>query len=179
VAHVVDGDMLDVIAGGKRLRVWILDIDAPEQAQPYGHRSRQSLIALCGGESAQFDGNKQDRNGRVLASVRCNGVDAGAEQVRRGMAWVFVRYAPPQSPLHALEAEARAAGRGLWPTLQPVPPWEWRGRRGLRKCLSHTRKSRAVEGRETTARPSLSVGGQVHFGGGEVKAAIVSTLAQR
>ena len=95
VAHVVDGDTLDIIVQGKRVRVRILDIDAPEQAQPYGHRSRQSLIALCGGESAHIDGDKHDRTGRLLARVRCNGVDAGAEQVRRGMAWVFVRYAPP------------------------------------------------------------------------------------
>ena len=115
MAHVVDRDMLDVIAEGKRLRVWILDIDAPEQAQPYGHRSRQSLIALCGGESAQFDGNKQDRNGRLLARVRCNGIDAGAEQVRRGMAWVFVRYAPPIP--HCMRSnrkpEARSVAYGL------------------------------------------------------------------
>ena len=30
----------------------------------------------------------------MLAHVRCNGTDAGAEQVRHGMACVFVRYAP-------------------------------------------------------------------------------------
>jgi micrococcal nuclease len=48
VVHVVDGDTLDVIVQGKRIRVRILDIDAPEQKQLYGHRSRQSLIAICG-----------------------------------------------------------------------------------------------------------------------------------
>jgi endonuclease YncB( thermonuclease family) len=84
VAHVVDGDTLDVIAAGKRIRVRILDIDAPEQKQPYGDQSRQSLIAICGGESAQLDGHKHDRSGRLLARVRCNGIDAGAEQVRQG-----------------------------------------------------------------------------------------------
>ena len=63
----------------------------------------------------------------MLAHVRCNGTDAGAEQVRQGMAWVFVRYAPADSPLYAIEAEARAARRGLWATAQPVPPWQWRG----------------------------------------------------
>ena len=126
VAHVVDGDTLDVMVQGKRVRVRILDIDAPEQGQPAGHRSRQSLIAICGGEPAQVEGDKHDRNGRMLARVRCNGVDAGAEQVRRGMAWVFVRYAPVDSPLLCDRAEARAARRGLWATLQPVAPWEWR-----------------------------------------------------
>jgi len=44
VAHVVDGDTLDVIVQDKRVRIRILDIDAPERAQPYGLRSRQSLI---------------------------------------------------------------------------------------------------------------------------------------
>ena len=102
--------------------------DAPEHAQPYGHGSRQSLIALCRGEAAHVDGYNHDPNGRMLAHVRCNGVDTGAEQVRRGMAWVFVRYAPADSPLYAIEEEAQATRRGLWATLQPVPPWEWRGR---------------------------------------------------
>ena len=83
---------------------------------------------VCGGEAAQIDGHKHDRNGRLLARVRCNGTDAGVEQVRQGMAWVFVRYAPSDSPLYAIEAEARGARRGLWATTQPMPPWEWRQR---------------------------------------------------
>jgi len=62
-----------------------------------------------------------------LRTVRCDGSDAGAEQVRQGMAWVFVRYAPADSPLYVIQEEARAARRGLWATLQPVPPWQWRG----------------------------------------------------
>jgi hypothetical protein len=33
------------------------------------------------------------------------------------MAWVFVRYAPTDSPLYAIEQEARAARRGLMATL--------------------------------------------------------------
>ena len=48
----------------------------------------------------------------MLAHVRCNGTDAGAEQVRLGMAWVFVRYAPADPPLYAIEEEARAARPG-------------------------------------------------------------------
>ena len=42
------------------------------------------------------------------------------------MAWVFGRYAPADSPLYAMEHEARAARRGLWVTVQPIAPWEWR-----------------------------------------------------
>lgn len=122
VAHVVDGDTLDVVVQGNRIRVRLLDIDAPEHGQPIGHRSRQLLIALCAGEAAQVDGDKHDRNGRMLARVRCNG-ESGAEQVRRGMAWVFVRYAH-RCMRSKLKREQRGGAYGL--RLQPVPPWEWR-----------------------------------------------------
>ena len=56
-------------------------------------------------------------------------IDANTEQVRRGMAWVFDRYAPPDSPLYSVQEEARATRRGLWAHNDPVPPWEWRQRK--------------------------------------------------
>ena len=51
VAHVVDGDTLDVIVHGKRIRVRILDIDAPEGNEFYGQiapASRSSHFAAAG-----------------------------------------------------------------------------------------------------------------------------------
>ena len=84
----VDGDTLDVLVQGRRIRVRLVEIDAPEQDQMGGIRSRQSLISICSGELASVEPTGKDRNGRVLARVICNGTDANAEQVRRGMAWV-------------------------------------------------------------------------------------------
>lgn len=126
VIHVIDGDGLIVLVGEKRLNVRLEHIDAPERNQPFGIPSRQSLIAICGGELATIDAKGKDQNGHTLARVSCNGTDAGAEQVRRGMAWVFDRYVKSDSPLYALQAEARAAHRGLWADGKAVPPWEWR-----------------------------------------------------
>lgn len=126
VVHVIAGDGLIVLVGEKRLNVRLEHIEAPEKGQPYGTASRQSLIAICGGEVATIQASGKDRNGRTLARVSCNGIDAGAEQARRGMAWVLDRYAPADSPLYAVENEARAARRGLWSASEPVPPWEWR-----------------------------------------------------
>ena len=128
VVHVVDGDTLDILLSGKRLRVHLAEIDAPEQGQADGIRSRQSLVQICGGELASLETKGQDRNGRVLARVTCNGADANAEQVRRGMAWVFDLDSKPDSQLHAIQDEARAARRGLWARKDPVPPWDWRRR---------------------------------------------------
>jgi hypothetical protein len=56
----------------------------------------------------------------------CAAVEANSEQVRRGMAWVYVKYAAKGSPLYGLQREAQGIRRGLWADPQPVAPWEWR-----------------------------------------------------
>ena len=129
VAHVIDGDNLIVLVSDKRVTIRLEHIDAPEQGQLYGTASRQSLIAICGGELATVRVSGKDLSGRTLGRVSCNGSDAGAEQVRRGMAWVLERYAPAKSPLYEIQTEARAARRGLWSQQNPQAPWHWRRRR--------------------------------------------------
>jgi len=126
VVSVHDGDTLTVLIDHRQVRVRLTDIDAPELRQPFGTRSRQSLSDLCFGKTAALDVRGQDRYKRTLAQVTCAGTDANAEQVRRGYAWTFVRYARPGSPLLAIENEARAAHRGLWRDSAPVAPWDWR-----------------------------------------------------
>jgi endonuclease YncB( thermonuclease family) len=52
-------------------------------------------------------------------------LDVNAEQVKRGMAWVYRKYARDQA-LFALEQEAKSAKRGLWADPHAIPPWESR-----------------------------------------------------
>ena len=131
---VHDGDTLTVLVERRQVKVRLTDIDAPELGQPFGMKSKQSLSELCFGKSAVLDVRGQDRYRRTIARVTCAGTDANAEQVRRGMAWTYTRYAPADSPLFALERGARAAQRGLWADGEPMPPWEWR-RGGARSAL--------------------------------------------
>ena len=126
VVAIADGDTLTVLASREQIKVRLSDIDAPERKQPFGARSRQSLAELCGTREATVLEGGKDRYGRTLGRVICGGVDANTEQVRRGMAWVYERYAPKDSPLYAMQARARAEQRGLWADPRPVPPWEWR-----------------------------------------------------
>jgi len=42
------------------------------------------------------------------------------------MAWTYVKYAKPNSPLYAYEAAAKSKHLGLWADAHPIPPWEWR-----------------------------------------------------
>ena len=79
--------------------------------QPFGKRSRQSLADLCAAKPARVEWTEKDRNGRLLARVWCSGIDANAEQVRRGMAWVFDRYVKDGS-LYPLQDRARAQRLG-------------------------------------------------------------------
>jgi endonuclease YncB( thermonuclease family) len=82
-----------------------------------------------------------DCYGRTLARVEFDGVDAKAEQVHAGMAWVFDKYVTDRS-LYAVPDKARAAKRVLWADKAPIPTWAWR--------RSRTKQ----EGRVTTSAPA-------------------------
>jgi endonuclease YncB( thermonuclease family) len=141
VVAVADGDTLTILdAGRQQRRIRLAEIDAPEKRQPFGQRSKQSLSDLCYGRDAVIEDGGRDRYGRTIGRVSCAGIDANAEQVRRGMAWVFDRYATDRS-LYAIQDEARAARRGLWRDPQPVPPWEYRAKNS--KCTVFNVKNSA------------------------------------
>jgi len=125
VIRVVDGDALTVVVDTRQVRVRLAEIDAPEKKQPFSNRSRQSLSDLCFWGEAELAIRGKDQYGRKLARVICNGVDANAEQVKRGMAWVFDKYVKDPA-LFKLQDEARAEKRGLWSDMHSIPPWQWR-----------------------------------------------------
>lgn len=125
VVRVSDGDTLTLLVDRKQLKVRLIEIDAPESKQAFGERSRKSLGEMCAGQQATVRYSNRDRYGRVLGRVQCQGVDANAEQVRRGMAWVYDRYVTDRS-LYALQTDARAAHVGLWADKHPTAPWDWR-----------------------------------------------------
>ena len=128
VTEVQDGDTLTLVNWQATYKIRLADIDAPEWKQEYGKDSRASLFHMCGLKLATAETRGEDRYGRTLATLTCAGIDANAEQVKRGWAWVYIQYAPKNSPLCALEREARLEKRGLWVDDEPVPPWEWRRR---------------------------------------------------
>lgn len=128
VVSVADGDTLTVLVDRQQVKARLASIDAPERKQPFGTRSRQSLNDLCHGKPATVRDKGQDRYKRTIGTVICAGIDANAEQVRCGMAWVYDRYARPDSPLYALQEQSRAARNGLRADAKPVPLWEWRRR---------------------------------------------------
>lgn len=131
VVGITDGDSLTVLVDRTPIKVRLAEIDSPEKKQPFGTRAKQALSDLCFGQQATVEKTAVDRYGRTVARVECQRRDASTEQVRSGMAWVFRRYAKKDSPLYPIEADARAARRGLWIDDTVEAPWDYRAR--LRK----------------------------------------------
>ena len=154
VVGVHDGDTLTLLDAEKRqTKIRLAEIDTPESAQPYGSRAKQALSDLVFGKAVQVDVRDIDRYGRTVGRVSVNGTDVNATLVAAGAAWVYRQYSKdPQ--LLALEAEAKAAGRGLWglPEAQRTPPWEWR--REKRQGGAQTDRA----GRPAAAPPAHTTG---------------------
>lgn len=129
---MADGDTLTVLVDRRQVKVRLTEIDAPEKKQPFGERSKQSLAEMTFGKNVRIVTYGTDRFRRTLGRVYVGQQDVSAEQVRRGMAWVFDRYVTDYT-LYPIQDEAKAAKRGLWADPHPVPPWEWRAvKRGKR-----------------------------------------------
>lgn len=132
IIGVADGDTVTLLDASKtQHRIRLDGIDAPERSQPHGQRARQSLAALAHGKPAHADCPKIDRYGRAVCRVTVDGVDVGLEQIRRGLAWHYVKYAHEQRAIDRItyaraESDARSTSLGLWSFSDPIPPWDYR-----------------------------------------------------
>jgi endonuclease YncB( thermonuclease family) len=149
VVAVFDGDTIEVLVERERRRVRIAGIDTPERGQPWAERAKQALAGRVFGKDVRINEIAIDRYGRTIGEVYADNVCVGCELVREGHAWVY-RGFTEDAILFELEAEARAAGRGLWglPESERTPPWEWRRtqRRSAEDAKRHDRKESAGQG---------------------------------
>ena len=126
VTRVIDGDTIAVtLADGESATVRLLGIDTPElgrdgrAAQPFAEAARDFTRRLVGGRVVQLAADPRadqiDRYGRILRYVYLRDVHLNAALVDRGLARAFRRFSYSQQPAFLfLEAQARAARRGLW-----------------------------------------------------------------
>ena len=145
VVAIHDGDTLTALRRGRAVKIRLNAIDAPELDQPHGQQSRKSLSGLCYDRQATVEPIGEDKYERLLARVRCGGLDINSEQLRRGMAWHYAQYSH-DSGLQKLEDEARARRLGLWAQSRPEPPWAFR----------HGEDQYQSPARSAAARPTVS-----------------------
>lgn len=103
-------------------------IDAPELKQdcdgwPAGRLAATAMQELIAGKTVTCQTLDRDRYGREVARCFAGGVDLGAQMVRRGWAWAFVKFSRDYA---GLEAEARRLGVHAHSCR---PAWEWRAER--------------------------------------------------
>ena len=135
VVGVSDGDTMTLLvpdgASFKQVKVRLGEIDTPESKQPYGERAKQTLSDLAFGKPARVVVQDTDKYGRTVGRVYVGNLDVNAEMIRQGAAWAYRQYLKDQSLLR-LEAEAKAAKRGLWglPEAHALGVATWRGGEG-------------------------------------------------
>lgn len=126
--QIVDGDT--IIIGTEAIRLH--GIDAPEAGQMCaamrcGRVAISALAEIAEGKHVLCEGRERDAHGRLVAKCRVGKIDVGAELVRRGMAWAFVKYSDDYL---LAETEARNRRMGIWAQQQPLQsPWEYRAQR--------------------------------------------------
>jgi endonuclease YncB( thermonuclease family) len=112
IVGMTDDDTIKALAEGYQLlRVRLSWIDAPENSQAFGQRSKQHLSELIFGREVELHTHGLDQYGRTLAVIFVNGMDANLEQVRSGMTWVYERYviqAGPDIQVSYRQAETEA-----------------------------------------------------------------------
>lgn len=126
IDRVVDGDTIDVDAGGQQVRVRLLGIDTPEvygTVECGGREASASLKALAPAGrrvTLRTDATqaRTDRYGRLIAYVDLGaGRSLQSEQLRRGWASVYIFDGKPFARTAAfmrVERAAQRAGRGMW-----------------------------------------------------------------
>ena len=129
VVGVLDGDTLEVLNGHHTERIRLSGIDCPEKGQAYGQKAKQTASALVFGKEVTLQTFGKDKYRRTIADVRLpDGSNVNHALVKEGWCWWYRKYAPVNTTLERLEAEARESRMGLWADPHPVPPWEWRKR---------------------------------------------------
>jgi len=132
VVSVADGDTIKVLdATNTQHKIRLQGIDAPEKAQPFGQKSKQSLSQLVYNKQVTVEYQKKDKYGRTLGKVLHNGTDVCLEQIKLGMAWHYKQYKSDQpkedrETYAQVEQTARVQAVGLWKDKMPNPPWEYR-----------------------------------------------------
>ena len=134
VSHVTDGDTLWVKrgGGGEAVEIRLVDLDAPENCQPFGPQAKRALAQRVLHQTVTVRTRGIDEYQRTLAQVRHKGHDVGAWLVREGHAWSNTFHGK-RGPYAAFEDEARSGHRGLWANEGAVEPRHFRRSHG--RCV--------------------------------------------
>jgi len=130
VLSIGDVDSINVLERGKKLKVRLACIDAPETAQsPFGVASRNQLKALLPvGSTVSLRVQAVDRYGRSVAEVIGKGT-VNLAMVQNGQVFVYRQYLGrcDRQAYLAAERQAQAQRLGVWAVPGGITrPWDFR-----------------------------------------------------
>lgn len=123
--YVYDGDTVLVDAAGKKTKIRLYGIDAPELSQEFGDKSRALLSRLIEKKKVTVSVTGEDKYGRLIGVVFVDGMDVNALMLKNGAAWHYKDY-DKSTEYAELESLARKERLGLWSTRSIIAPWEYR-----------------------------------------------------
>lgn len=145
ITGIADGDTIRVTdEDGRKHKIRMAHIDAPEINQAYGTRSRDRLKAAADNAKVKVKVFELDRYGREVAQVWKGNTDLNLLMVREGAAWHYGYYAEKQqnkaafAEYAAAQKQARNQRQGLWRAKNPQAPWDFRKQQ-------HTEKNQSTD----------------------------------
>lgn len=154
VAEMLAGRVVEVKSGDtfmieddrlQRHQVKLAGIDAPEEGQPYFHRSQKALADEVMGKTLQVHFVKTKDNATIIGKALHGSEDINAGQLQLGLAWYdrhdLKHISSLDSTLFA-QQERRARNRhiGLWRDRTPIPPWVYRRNSASQAKVSQAHK---------------------------------------
>lgn len=134
--RVLDGDTIETTYGGKKLKLRLAFIDAPELKQkafdkvPIGLNSKLILEEACLGKSIEVKIIQKDRYGRYLSQLFYEGKDLNLMMVEKGHALIyrFYEFESVGQKLDYFGAEivAKKKRLGVWRTFGFLDPYAYR-----------------------------------------------------
>ncbi|MRN38991.1 hypothetical protein CRG49_001405 [Neisseria sp. N95_16] len=147
ITRISDGDTIHVTdANGRKHKIRMAHIDAPEMNQAYGTRSRDQLKAVADNAKVKVKVFELDRYGREVAQVFKGNTDLNLMMVREGAAWHYEYYAKKQqnklafAEYAAAQKQAKRDRKGLWRAKNPQAPWDFRKQQNAEKNQSTNTK---------------------------------------
>lgn len=124
--RMIDVQHQEILA--RKYRIRLRGIDAPESAMPYGKEAKEELSRMVLGKTLKVFIFDEDRYGRCVGDIYCNGVFIQEHMLKKGLVWHYNAY-DKRPELEKWEKDARAKRVGLWSSAHPEKPWEWRKNR--------------------------------------------------
>jgi micrococcal nuclease len=127
VLRVVDGDTIDILKGGEKVRIRLIGINAPESVDPrrpvecFGKEASRYADTLLRGKEVSIETDPSqgniDKYGRTLAYVYLlDGRSLNLQMIREGYVYEYTYHVPYkyQDEYKIAERDARVHERGLW-----------------------------------------------------------------